>query len=79
MLDFFSFMMDEDLLQLDRDAVKIDNYQPQGSHLSQVINLNSFPPPGYFLIMQMNGLDWATEPANLEMPRKKCVQSQCFK
>ena len=26
MSDFSSFMIDEDLLQLDRDAVKIDNY-----------------------------------------------------
>ena len=51
---FSSLMIDEDLLQLDRDAVKIDNYQPHGSHLSPVINLNSFQPPGYFLIMQMN-------------------------
>ena len=34
MSDFSSFVMDEDPLQLDRDAVKIDNYQPQGSHLS---------------------------------------------
>ena len=32
-------MIDEDLLQLDRDAVKIDNYQPQGSHLSPLLSI----------------------------------------